>query len=77
MKERYGPGWAVVTGGSDGIGKEFAKDLAKKGFDVAICARNQSKLDSVKSEIESIYPDRKVKTYSIDFSKSPDYSSLT
>ena len=74
LKERYGPGWAIVTGGSDGIGREFAKDLAKKGFDVAISSRSQSKLDKVKEEIETLYPNRKVKTYSIDYSKAPDYS---
>ena len=66
-----------MTGGSDGIGREFAKDLAKKGFDVAISSRSQSKLDSVKSEIETLYPDRRVKTFSIDYSKSPDYSVMT
>lgn len=26
--------WAVVTGASDGIGKEFASQLAKKGYNV-------------------------------------------
>lgn len=40
LMERYGPGWALVTGGSDGIGKEFAKNLAFKGFDVTISSRS-------------------------------------
>mmetsp|Transcript_12781 Transcript_12781/g.20884 ORF Transcript_12781/g.20884 Transcript_12781/m.20884 type:complete len:346 (+) Transcript_12781:101-1138(+) len=47
--------WAVVTGASDGIGKEFAKQLAKKGFHVVLISRNQSKLDEVATEIESKY----------------------
>jgi len=31
LTERYGKGsWAVVTGGSDGIGLEICKELARK-----------------------------------------------
>ncbi len=30
LKERYGEGsWAVITGGSDGIGKGFVEELSK------------------------------------------------
>lgn len=39
---KYGTNsWAVVTGGSDGIGKEFCIELAKLGFNIVIVARNQ------------------------------------
>ena len=35
--ERYGKGsWAVVTGGSDGIGKQYALAFAKEGFNIVI-----------------------------------------
>ena len=55
---RYHPGTALVTGGSDGIGKEFARALSKSGFDVAISSRSISKLEKAKAEIgaESIIP---------------------
>ena len=35
---------AVVTGGSRGIGKAIARQLAREGCDVAICARNEAPL---------------------------------
>jgi short-subunit dehydrogenase len=36
--ERYGP-WAVVAGGSDGIGASFAHALARRGLDLVLLAR--------------------------------------
>ena len=44
---------AVVTGGSEGIGKAAAISLAGEGADVIILARTQSKLDSALQEIRS------------------------
>ena len=41
----------VVTGASDGIGREFAIQLAKAGFNVLLAARNQAKLDTVVDDI--------------------------
>ena len=51
LKKRYGDGWAVITGASDGIGKAYAFELAKRGFKVGLVARNQEKLDNVGKEI--------------------------
>lgn len=44
---------AMVTGGSKGIGRAIALDLAKAGADVAICARNQAELDAVADELRA------------------------
>lgn len=44
---------AVVTGGSDGIGKAAAISLASEGARVAIVGRTQAKLDSAVTEIKS------------------------
>ncbi|MGC7532377.1 SDR family NAD(P)-dependent oxidoreductase, partial [Pandoraea pneumonica] len=35
---------AIVTGGSDGIGRATARLLAQRGATVAICARRPDKL---------------------------------
>ena len=42
---------ALVTGGSEGIGKGIARMLAKEGVDVAICARRQEPLEATAAEI--------------------------
>src|SRR5260370_42621015 len=42
---------ALVTGGSEGIGKGIARMLAKEGVDVAICARRKEPLEAGANEI--------------------------
>jgi len=42
---------AIVSGGSDGIGRAIAERFATEGAHVVICARNQKKLDDVKKTI--------------------------
>ena len=43
--------WLVITGASDGIGREYSIQLAKKGFNVLVVARNEAALKSVTDEI--------------------------
>ena len=42
---------AIVTGGSIGIGKAVALELAREGVDVAICARRRELLDETAKEL--------------------------
>jgi NAD(P)-dependent dehydrogenase (short-subunit alcohol dehydrogenase family) len=44
----------LVTGASRGIGKAIALTLAQRGADLAICARHELPLYSVKEEIENL-----------------------
>lgn len=41
----------VVTGSSDGIGREFALQLAKAGFNILLVARNRDMLATLAEEI--------------------------
>lgn len=44
---------ALITGASSGIGRDMAKYLGKKGFDLILVARNKERLEEVKSEIKT------------------------
>jgi len=65
--------WAVVTGATDGIGKAYAMALAKKGLNVMLISRTESKLQEVKKEIdEKKYKDVEVKYLVCDYSQFSD-----
>ena len=53
---------ALITGASAGIGSEFARQYAAKGWDVALTARRLDRLDKLAREIEEKY---KVATFTI------------
>jgi 17beta-estradiol 17-dehydrogenase / very-long-chain 3-oxoacyl-CoA reductase len=61
--------WAVVTGSTDGIGQAVAEELARKGLNIVLVSRTQSKLDEVAGTIEQKYK-VETKTVAIDFSKA-------
>ena len=44
---------ALITGASSGIGRDIAKELSKKGYDLILVARNLEKLEQVKNEIKT------------------------
>jgi NAD(P)-dependent dehydrogenase (short-subunit alcohol dehydrogenase family) len=44
---------AIVTGGSRGIGKAIARELATEGVDLVIAARNRQTLESTASELSA------------------------
>ncbi|KZT36955.1 3-ketoacyl-CoA reductase [Sistotremastrum suecicum HHB10207 ss-3] len=78
--KKYGAGkgaWALITGATDGIGREFALQLAKAGFNILIVSRSADKLALVSSEIETKYGVQ-VKSQAIDFARptEEDYTSL-
>jgi len=45
---------AIVTGGSEGIGKAITLSLASEGVDVAICARREEPLKATAKEIAKV-----------------------
>jgi 3-oxoacyl-[acyl-carrier protein] reductase len=66
---------ALVTGGSEGIGKGITLALAKEGVDVAICARRKDVLEATASEIARA-TNRKIVAIPADLRKDADAKSF-
>lgn len=45
--------WAIVTGGSSGIGRAHAFELAARGFDIVLVGRDQPRLDSTAATLRT------------------------
>ncbi|MCI5825193.1 MAG: SDR family NAD(P)-dependent oxidoreductase [Arcanobacterium sp.] len=48
-------GWALVTGGSSGLGLAFAHALASQGINVVVAARNQERMEHVAALLTETY----------------------
>lgn len=50
FRAKYGP-WALVTGASSGIGRQFARHLASRGLNLALVARRGAILEGLGHEL--------------------------
>ncbi|XP_016140097.1 testosterone 17-beta-dehydrogenase 3-like [Sinocyclocheilus grahami] len=67
--------WAVVTGGSEGIGRAYAEELSKLGMSVIVISRNQEKLDRAARKIE-LTTGQEIKVIAADFTKDDIYDHI-
>ncbi|XP_037033658.1 very-long-chain 3-oxoacyl-CoA reductase-B-like [Bradysia coprophila] len=67
---QYG-NWALVTGATDGIGKQFARSLAQRGFNIVLVSRTLSKLESVAKELSENF-NVQTHTIAVDFLSGPE-----
>ncbi|KAL4875292.1 very-long-chain 3-oxoacyl-CoA reductase [Aspergillus karnatakaensis] len=70
----FGPkgSWAIVTGASDGLGKEFALQIARAGYNLVLVSRTASKLTALSDEITSKNPSVQTKVLAMDFARNND-----
>jgi uncharacterized protein len=53
--EQYGP-WALIAGGSEGVGASFARKLAAQGLNLVLLARKPEPLEEVARQIRADHP---------------------
>jgi len=51
---------ALITGGSQGLGRAIAEHYLAEGADVAICARNAVELEATRVALAASHPDRRI-----------------
>jgi short-subunit dehydrogenase len=52
LAQRYGP-WALVTGGSEGVGLEWCRALGRQGINLVVMARRAAVLEDAATELRS------------------------
>ena len=69
LMERYdGKGsWAIISGSGDGIGKGYAKHLAKKGFNIVLMSKSPEKIAKIAKDLKKDCPDIQVKELAVNF----------
>lgn len=72
--ERYGP-WALIAGGSEGVGAEIALQLARDGFDLVLVARRSGPLEATAAAAREIGVE--VRTISIDLTEVTAVATIT
>lgn len=63
---KYGP-WALVIGGSEGVGAAFARKLAADGFKLVLVARKPGPLEALAEELRA--EDAEVRVLSADLAQ--------
>jgi short-subunit dehydrogenase len=66
---------AVITGASAGMGAEFARQLAAKGYDLLLVARRLERLDALAAELSGEHPVR-CETLALDLTIHADLAVL-
>jgi len=67
---------ALITGGSQGLGKAIAEKFLREGANVALCARNEKELFATRDELAAKFPAQKVIVKACDVSDEKQVNEL-
>ena len=67
---------AIITGGSQGLGKAIAGHYLREGANVVLCARSEKELNATRDELATKFPAQKVLSKACDVSSEPQVKEL-
>jgi len=67
---------ALITGGSQGLGKAIAECFLREGANICICARNENELAATHAELETKFPSNRVLAKPCDVSNESQVNEL-
>ena len=73
LKRKYDAKWALVTGGSTGIGRALCEELAKQQLCVVIAALDDEHLPKAVAELEAAYPGLEFRAVACNFGPGQSY----
>ena len=73
LKKKYGASWALVTGGSTGIGRAICEALAKQGLNVVVAALPDEHLEPAVADLAKRYASQEFVAVPVSFAPGQDY----
>mmetsp|Transcript_11919 Transcript_11919/g.13124 ORF Transcript_11919/g.13124 Transcript_11919/m.13124 type:complete len:348 (+) Transcript_11919:34-1077(+) len=69
LKKKYNAKWAIVTGGSSGLGRSIVDKLCKQGLNVVVVALEDPLLTQTRDELIATYPELEFRMVGVDMTK--------
>ena len=67
---------ALITGGSQGLGKVIAEHFLREGAHVVLCARSEKELSATRAELAAKFPDQRVLAQTCDVANETQVNAL-
>lgn len=69
--------YAVITGASSGIGEQFAKRLAKEGYDLILVARRRERLTALSNKLKATHKELECDIFTADLMQLDECQRLS